>query len=75
MLIKQLSIFLENRKGRFTEVGYLAFDCVRYRQGYSGVARAALCGERDGCDLPALSEPAGSIGQSNGDYYGSGNLY
>ena len=30
MLIKQLSIFLENKKGRFTEVAKILGDCQAY---------------------------------------------
>jgi len=78
MLIKQLSIFLENKKGRFTEVAKLlgeaginmsAFtvsenspDCVGYRQGYPGITRASVCRQRRRCHLPALPQPAGRFG-------------
>ena len=78
MLIKQLSIFLENKKGRFTEVAKILGEAGVNMSAFTvaensdfGILRLIVSDtdtaikvlrERSRCRLPALSQSAGRIG-------------
>ena len=64
MLIKQLSIFLENKKGRFTEVAKILGEAGVNMSAFT-VAENSDFGslrERGRCCLSTLPQSAGSIG-------------
>ena len=83
MLIKQLSIFLENKKGRFTEVAKILGEAGVNMSAFTvaensdfGILRLivsdtekAISVLRGRRGMLALSQPAGSLGKGDGYHY------
>ena len=85
MLIKQLSIFLENKKGRFTEVAKILGEAGVNMSAFTvaensdfGILRLivsdtekaiSVLRKRGRRGMLALSQPAGSLGKGDGYHY------